>query len=372
MADPAPLLNSPEGTSPVEDAPPPRPAMAPLTSTAGSAGTPADAAAAPDVIDDGIGPLAVNADGLLSMAGTLAEANEATIVEPPTPVADPGAPLLTATPTPQPQRSMPQLHTSRIVERRERELGGDFRKGGSLLWHAINDGNAQAVDALLEGGYDVNLRAINSESPLHVAIRLGNAPLALKLLERGADPGQNGPCGYAALQYCAHYDRPDIASVLIQRGVDLEAANFTSGHSALFVAAKSNATNVLGLLIQHGARTDRHFHVGLTAAHEAASRNHTEAIALLLEANVDMNTVNRDGYSPLHLAAQSGATEAAAMLARAPAVNPTQKMGVLSWVGRGWGAVDLAKRANKHETARVITECIEERTTRRAESPAGP
>jgi hypothetical protein len=39
---------------------------------------------------------------------------------------------------------------------------------GSLLWHALNDGNPDAVDALLTAKYDVNLRHHNCETPLHL------------------------------------------------------------------------------------------------------------------------------------------------------------------------------------------------------------
>jgi hypothetical protein len=37
-----------------------------------------------------------------------------------------------------------------------------------LLWHALNDGNPDAVDALLTAKYDVNLRHHNCETPLHL------------------------------------------------------------------------------------------------------------------------------------------------------------------------------------------------------------
>ena len=64
----------------------------------------------------------------------------------------------------------------------------DFRQGGSLLYLAIADGLAEeALDVLIEGGYDVNLRHTDFETPLHLAIRLGRIALAGKLLDANTD-----------------------------------------------------------------------------------------------------------------------------------------------------------------------------------------
>ena len=54
------------------------------------------------------------------------------------------------------------------------------------MWLALNEGQATALQALLDGKYDVNRRHTNLETPLHLAIRLGDVATAMKLLVAGA------------------------------------------------------------------------------------------------------------------------------------------------------------------------------------------
>lgn len=77
---------------------------------------------------------------------------------------------------------------------------------GSLLWLAMTGGQAEAVQALLDGGYDVNRRHTNLETPLHLAIRLGDVAMAMKLLVLGASPDIPGPCTpFCILLCCSFY-----------------------------------------------------------------------------------------------------------------------------------------------------------------------
>eukprot|EP00035_Acanthoeca_spectabilis_P010474 m.185582 g.185582 ORF g.185582 m.185582 type:complete len:317 (+) comp15032_c0_seq1:178-1128(+) len=309
-------------------------------------------------MSDDDGAIVADPDGFMSFGATLAQPDPIGTA----PTADPSL----SKPRPLPPRprvptGRNAIHDNPLARRRAAEGAGDFRSGGSLLWHAINDGERETVAALLAAQYDVTLRHHNNESPLHLAIRLGDAASAIQLLEHGADPSQLGPSGYAALHYAAHFDQPSLASVLIQQGVELDAANGVTGQSALYIAARGGSTATMGLLIQHGAATGvREANMKRTAAHAAAERNHPDILQLLIESHADLNVVDAEGYTPLQLAAKAGANAAVTALLSAPGVNSEQRMGWMSWVGGGWTAADLAADAGHHAVAHEI---------RRAASP---
>ncbi|MCC7495886.1 MAG: ankyrin repeat domain-containing protein [Fimbriimonadaceae bacterium] len=65
-------------------------------------------------------------------------------------------------------------------------------EGATPLMMAANSGRQDLVEYLLQHGARVDLRDAGGENALHWAIRGGNEPLALLLLERGADPNAVG------------------------------------------------------------------------------------------------------------------------------------------------------------------------------------
>ncbi len=60
--------------------------------------------------------------------------------------------------------------------------------GFSPLHYAVRNGNAEAMQVLLDGGADINLQSGDQSSPLLLATINGNYDLARTLLEAGADP----------------------------------------------------------------------------------------------------------------------------------------------------------------------------------------
>lgn len=60
--------------------------------------------------------------------------------------------------------------------------------GMTALLHAAREGNVAAVDALLEGGADIDQASADGTTPLLIATLNGQFDVALRLVERGADP----------------------------------------------------------------------------------------------------------------------------------------------------------------------------------------
>ena len=75
-----------------------------------------------------------------------------------------------------------------IVSRPQRETLVGKTGGMTALLHAAREGRAEAVEALLDGGAEIDQQSGDGATPLVIALLNGHFDLAMKLIERGADP----------------------------------------------------------------------------------------------------------------------------------------------------------------------------------------
>ena len=106
------------------------------------------------------------------------------------------------------------------------------------------------------------------------------APVAAvqKLLDDGASPSSHGDYNYTALMWAIVRRAPDHVHTLLEAGADTEFTN-AWGRNAIFLAAWEGQTEVMEMLIKHGA--DVHGasqHDAYTALHKAAGEGHTEVV----------------------------------------------------------------------------------------------
>jgi ankyrin repeat protein len=181
--------------------------------------------------------------------------------------------------------------------------GGTFNSppptGFTALLFAVRAGSVDAVRALLDAGADVNDTLSDGESALVVATANAHWEVASVLLDRGADPNAAG-AGWNALHQTIHSRRPNLGYTpgpvptgntdsiqvikkLIARGVDVDARMTKNG-------------------MKDGQR-NRHNRLGTTAFHLAAKRVDVEAMKVLVEAGADPKMPSADGTTPLMVAA---------------------------------------------------------------------
>jgi len=72
--------------------------------------------------------------------------------------------------------------------------------------------------------------------------------------------------------------------------------------SPLHFAAAKGYSEVVAILLQHGADPNQKDQLGNTAMHLAACTNHVPVVTLLLRAGTDLNTIDNNGRTPLQLA----------------------------------------------------------------------
>ena len=118
---------------------------------------------------------------------------------------------------------------------------------GAHLAPAIKQNNADAVEELLKKGADVNFRDPDSgNTMLYLAVEEGNLNILQMLLDEGKDvavekgslPWTEGSI-MTALQYATFLRRPDMVEMLLRKGANKNLRN-SSGLTACSIANMVN------------------------------------------------------------------------------------------------------------------------------------
>lgn len=132
----------------------------------------------------------------------------------------------------------------------------------SLLWAACG-GSLSVARLLLKGGYcAVDQLYGGGDTALSLASSLGHGGVVVELLKAGAS---------------------------------LEA----SDTSPLILAAEGGHSDIVRMLLDHGANPGLCLSDGETAIHRAAANGHAEGLKILLDTGADAKVVDRNGQTPL-------------------------------------------------------------------------
>lgn len=120
--------------------------------------------------------------------------------------------------------------------------------------------------------------------------------------------------GYYAVQWAALNNRVAAATILLERGADVNATD-GQGQTALHWAAVRGALPTAELLLRSGARLDKQDSRGYTAAHVAAQYGHTAVLYhFKVRWDADEEVIDSDGRTPLHWAAYKGFADSVRLL----------------------------------------------------------
>lgn len=189
-----------------------------------------------------------------------------------------------------------------------------------------SDDNAEEVEKLLARGVDPNKQSVFGLTPanaatilsrekifaalveagaqvtIHAAALVGNVSVVRDLLEEGAKV--NGRRWEGLMELREH--RADDA----ERWWDLRDVGCSSGSTVfpsiwwtratpLHVAALRGHVDVVGVLLEAGARLEAQTNWGETPLHVAAMKGHRDAVATLIAAGADVNAKDEGGHTPL-------------------------------------------------------------------------
>ena len=271
------------------------------------------------------------------------------------------------------------------------------RQGFTALHFAAREGRIEGARLLLGAGVDVNVRSVPDgtskgrgvtyaatvsagSTPLLVATVRGQVPLALFLLEHGADPNID-EAGFTALHWAASTWENDLANpmfgftdpmggipdrnakvqlvkALLARGADPNArmrrpppGGFPGGYAEpvgatpFFLAASVADVEMMRLLLAAGADPTEMTNSKTTALMAAAGVNRKlaespvteaeslEAVKLLLQLGADPKAVSDNGENALFGPAYRGWNTLVELLVEKGAdVNAVSKAGITPWL----------------------------------------
>jgi len=194
-------------------------------------------------------------------------------------------------------------------------------EGGTSLVAACTQGDISRVRRLLdEGRVSVHETTEEGESLLSLACSAGYYELAQVLLAMRAnveDRGMKGDC--TPLMEAASAGHTDIVRLLIAHGADVNAQSST-GNTPLMYACAGGHEEVVRVLLEAGANVEVHNENGHTPLMEAASAGHCGVAKILLEFGAGINThSNEFKESALTLACYKGHLEMVRFLLEAGA-----------------------------------------------------
>ena len=211
---------------------------------------------------------------------------------------------------------------------------------------AVDAGDAERLEELLEGGANPNAVGDDGLNLVHRAAWAGDAAVAKLLVSKGADlfgrdplgmtpasrafvegrcdvalllvpkePTPAGADGRGYLHFAAEGGCAEAVKDLVGRGAVVDAPD-AAGLTPLHVAALAGRHEVVAALLAEGASVTRPTSAGRTALHLAALGGHAEAAKALLAKGADPNAKDAQGRTPFHLAAATGdASSVSALLA---------------------------------------------------------
>ena len=189
--------------------------------------------------------------------------------------------------------------------------------GYSALHWAVDEAHPDAVRALLNHNADPDAIEHRRRTPLHLATRAwgygdvtGNfkpqlLPCAAQLLSSGAQHTLLDDRGDAAIGEAARSEDTQMLRILLDHGVSVETPNRFASRP-LHVAAHAGNRQSARLLLENHARinslTDRNY----TPIHMAVLQGWLGMTQLLVWHNADLDIANDDGRTPLMSAAAEG------------------------------------------------------------------
>jgi ankyrin repeat protein len=202
----------------------------------------------------------------------------------------------------------------------------------NALHRAVLQGDLKRTRTLISLGVDLNVLGAPgspemSQEPAAV-IAIYRSPdeqrseLLGLLLKAGADVAWANRDGLTLLHYALVDRSGNACRQLIEAGADIEARD-ARGHTALMRAAWLPAmggdatTDVVKMLLAHGASTAAADPEGMTALHYAAAQQDPEVIQLLLAAKADPHAQHATGETPLDIAKRVGSPVVAELLEKA-------------------------------------------------------
>uniref|UniRef100_A0A7N6C1I7 ZU5 domain-containing protein n=1 Tax=Anabas testudineus TaxID=64144 RepID=A0A7N6C1I7_ANATE len=145
----------------------------------------------------------------------------------------------------------------------------------------------------------------NGYTPLHIAAKQNQMEVASCLLQNGASPNSESLQGITPLHLASQEGRPDMVALLISKQANVNLGNKVYHYNGskslhLFIIFK------FVLAFKEDIHLWSFLSMGYTPLHQAAQQGHTDIVTLLLKHGAQPNEITSNGTSPLGIAKRLG------------------------------------------------------------------
>ena len=179
-----------------------------------------------------------------------------------------------------------------------------YSVNGNPLAMAAASGSLEVMRLLLDNGAD--LKAPQNQSLLNGAVQEGNKEMIDFLLQKGVSIEGNPNSGYTPIVAAVQKNLPEMVKYLIQKGAKVnpsERATYSYGgySSPLYAAVQQGNKEMVALLVENGAnplqilRSD-----GRSPLSYALSNGRSDVVEAMLTKNVNINEKDARGQTILH------------------------------------------------------------------------
>ncbi|GAU91550.1 hypothetical protein RvY_03782 [Ramazzottius varieornatus] len=202
----------------------------------------------------------------------------------------------------------------------------------ALHW-AVNNGDVDTVQLLMENGASLDAQMYDKSTPLHLACAQGLIHVVQRMCE--IVPArfrkimeERDAQGMTCLHRATMFDHREVCEFLLDKGAAIDEED-NEGRTSLVLAASRASWRVQGLLLQHGAKAWTHDKYGKNYLHYVISRGLSPEFCQATTGSLKNCSYLLDqkdiyGCTPLHYAAMNGSLRSSTGLVRLGATVNTK------------------------------------------------
>ncbi|KAH7150368.1 ankyrin repeat-containing domain protein [Dactylonectria estremocensis] len=197
------------------------------------------------------------------------------------------------------------IELATLLLRHGADVGSYDISGNSLIALAAGQLNLEMARLLLAYGANASGRTLTGNTMVVDALNKRRIDLATLLLDHGADANGRDLYGSPILitvirdTKLSDQERLETARLLLSHGAHANASDSAWSVSALPYAMETGPSELVRLLLQHGAATDKKMSGGETMLLYALDRGKGDQVKMLIEHGADVNAADKKGRTPL-------------------------------------------------------------------------
>ncbi|KTF88881.1 hypothetical protein cypCar_00042086, partial [Cyprinus carpio] len=175
--------------------------------------------------------------------------------------------------------------------------------GNTLLHIASQCGHPATALTLLRKGVSLHMPNKSGAVCLHAAAKRGHTAVVKALLQKGAHVDATAKDGQTALHIAVENCKPQVVQMLLGFGANVQLRGGKAQETPLHIAARvKEGERVAEMLLKSGADVNAEQQNGETAMHVAARHGALQMIRALIPEGGDVTWKSKVGENPLHVA----------------------------------------------------------------------